>query len=183
MIANRASISAAASPTCVFITLSLGAALFGLVWLAFILGALLTGGVAALSPTLFTQPTPPPGTAGRAFQRHRRQRDDERAGRGFRARPSACSPAPIWPNMAATPSFRFRRALRQRYPAVARRPSSSACSSMKSWLCRWATSRPGPAPLSLMVIVIPVVVRTTENMLLLVPNGLTRSRQRAGRAA
>ena len=29
-----------------------------------------------------------------------------------------------------------------------------------------------PAPLSLTVIVIPVVVRTTENMLLLVPNGL-----------
>ena len=29
--------------------------LFGLVWLAFILGALLKNGVAALSPTLFTE--------------------------------------------------------------------------------------------------------------------------------
>ena len=33
-------------------------------------------------------------------------------------------------------------------------------------------SPPGPASLALAVIVIPVVVRTTENMLLLVPNTL-----------
>ena len=45
-----------------FIVLSLGAALFGLIWLAFILGALLKNGVAALSPTLFTEATPPPGS-------------------------------------------------------------------------------------------------------------------------
>src|ERR1700729_1083561 len=48
----------------VFITLSLAAALFGLVWLAFILGALLKNGFAALSPTLFTLDTPPPGSVG-----------------------------------------------------------------------------------------------------------------------
>src|ERR1700727_86683 len=47
-----------------FITLSLAAALFGLVWLAFILGSLLKNGFSALSPTLFTQDTPPPGSAG-----------------------------------------------------------------------------------------------------------------------
>ena len=35
---------------------------------------------------------------------------------------------------------------------------------------------------SLTVIVIPVVVRTTENMLLLVPNGLREAATRAGRA-
>ena len=33
------------------------------------------------------------------------------------------------------------------------------------------------------MIVIPVVVRTTENMLLLVPNGLREAATRAGRAA
>ncbi|HSS12613.1 MAG TPA: hypothetical protein VLL04_01885, partial [Rhizomicrobium sp.] len=47
-----------------FILLSTGAALFGLVWLGFILFALLKNGIAALSPTLFTQATPPPGSAG-----------------------------------------------------------------------------------------------------------------------
>jgi len=48
----------------VFIVLSLGAALFGLVWLAFILGALLINGVAAISPSLFILSTPPPGSPG-----------------------------------------------------------------------------------------------------------------------
>jgi phosphate transport system permease protein len=42
---------------CVFITLSIAAALFGLVWLAFILSALLSQGFAAVSPTLFTHST------------------------------------------------------------------------------------------------------------------------------
>src|SRR6185312_10319294 len=48
----------------VFIVLSIAAALCGLVWLAFILSSLLSEGVAALSPILFTQSTPPPGQPG-----------------------------------------------------------------------------------------------------------------------
>ena len=48
----------------VFIVLSLGAAVFGLIWLTFILYALLKNGLAALSPTLFTEATPPPGSKG-----------------------------------------------------------------------------------------------------------------------
>src|SRR4051812_22086567 len=47
-----------------FILLSTGAALFGLVWLTFILGGLLKDGISALSPTLFTEITPPPGSKG-----------------------------------------------------------------------------------------------------------------------
>ena len=35
-----------------------------------------------------------------------------------------------------------------------------------------SSSRPGPASIALALIVIPVVIRTTENMLLLVPSGL-----------
>ena len=38
--------------------------LFALFWLIWILGATLVNGFAALSPRLFTQMTPPPGTAG-----------------------------------------------------------------------------------------------------------------------
>src|SRR5262245_19204656 len=47
-----------------FRVLSLSAALFGLVWLGFILGALLKDGVSAMSISLFTEVTPPPGSAG-----------------------------------------------------------------------------------------------------------------------
>jgi phosphate transport system permease protein len=44
--------------------LSLIATAFGLLFLVFVLGTLLTNGIGALSLTLFTQATPPPGSAG-----------------------------------------------------------------------------------------------------------------------
>jgi len=47
-----------------FIALSLGAAIFGLLWLSLILYALLKNGVSALSVSLFTEITPPPGAKG-----------------------------------------------------------------------------------------------------------------------
>jgi phosphate transport system permease protein len=46
------------------VALSLGATAFGLLFLALVLGTLLANGVGALSPTLFTQATPPPGSTG-----------------------------------------------------------------------------------------------------------------------
>jgi phosphate transport system permease protein len=48
----------------IVVALSLGATAFGLLFLVFVLATLLTNGVSALSPTLFTQATPPPGSAG-----------------------------------------------------------------------------------------------------------------------
>ena len=62
----------------VFIALSFAAAIFGLIWLGFILSALLSEGFSAISPNLFTQSTPPPGAAGRTCERHSGQRADER---------------------------------------------------------------------------------------------------------
>ncbi len=47
-----------------FLGLSVGAAFLGLVALVFILATLLWNGVAGLSPAVFTQMTPPPGSAG-----------------------------------------------------------------------------------------------------------------------
>ena len=47
-----------------FLGLSIGAAFLGLLALVFILAALLWNGVAGLSPAVFTQMTPPPGSAG-----------------------------------------------------------------------------------------------------------------------
>lgn len=45
-------------------TLAWGAAIFGLSWLLLILGALLYEGLRGLSPAVFTQMTPPPGSQG-----------------------------------------------------------------------------------------------------------------------
>src|SRR3982750_1936463 len=44
--------------------LSIAAAVFGLAWLALILGALLWQGLGGLSPRVFTEMTPPPGGSG-----------------------------------------------------------------------------------------------------------------------
>lgn len=48
----------------VFLGLSFGAAALGLVALVFILAALLWNGIAGLKPQVFTEMTPPPGSAG-----------------------------------------------------------------------------------------------------------------------
>jgi phosphate transport system permease protein len=48
----------------VVVALSLAATAFGVLFLVFVLGTLLVNGVGALSLTLFTQTTPPPGSAG-----------------------------------------------------------------------------------------------------------------------
>jgi len=45
-------------------TLSVGATLFGMGWLVLILGALLWNGLSGLSLAVFTQMTPPPGSSG-----------------------------------------------------------------------------------------------------------------------
>jgi phosphate transport system permease protein len=46
------------------VVLSLGATAFGLLFLVFVLGTLLMNGIGGLSLALFTQTTPPPGSAG-----------------------------------------------------------------------------------------------------------------------
>ena len=112
------------------------------------------------------------GRGRRPAQRHRRQPDHDGDRRRRSARRSASSPAPTWPNTAATRRLttvvRFindillvgavdrHRPVRLRdhgradgpFLGLGRRASRSPCSSF------------------------PVVVRTTEDMLLLVPNAL-----------
>src|SRR5690348_5170927 len=46
------------------VALSFAATAFGLLFLVLVLGTLLVNGVGALSPALFLQMTPPPGSAG-----------------------------------------------------------------------------------------------------------------------
>jgi len=170
MIANRALYFRRRVANVVFIILSLGAALFGLVWLAFILGALLKEGISALSPTLFTLPTPPEGMAG-----------------GLSNAIFGSVVMSLGAVLLGTPIGLFAGTYLAEY----------ARHTKLSFVVRFINDILLSAPsivtglfvyeivvvpmghfsaiagaLSLMVIVIPVVVRTTENMLLLVPNGL-----------
>ena len=46
------------------IALAVAATGFGLLWLVLVLWTLLWNGIAAITPALFTQMTPPPGSAG-----------------------------------------------------------------------------------------------------------------------
>jgi phosphate transport system permease protein len=170
MIANRGLYFRRRLANMVFIALSLGAALFGLVWLAFILGALLKEGVAALSLTLFTQPTPPPGTAGGL--------SNAIFGSVVMSLGAVLLGTPIG-LFAGTHLAEYGRHTKLSF--VVRFVNDillSAPSIVIGLFIYEIVVLPmghfsGIAgALSLMVIVIPVVVRTTENMLLLVPNGL-----------
>ncbi|HVW74184.1 MAG TPA: phosphate ABC transporter permease PstA [Rhizomicrobium sp.] len=170
MIANRGLYLRRRIANTVFITLSLGAALFGLVWLAFILGALLKEGIAALSPALFTQPTPPPGMAG-----------------GLSNAIFGSVVMSVGAVVLGTPIGLFAGTYLAEYArhsklAFAVRFVNDILLSAPSIVTGLFIYEVVVVPmghfsaiagaLSLMVIVIPVVVRTTENMLLLVPNGL-----------
>jgi phosphate transport system permease protein len=154
----------------VFVALSLAAALFGLVWLAFILGELLSEGVAALSPTLFTLPTPPPGSKG-----------------GLSNAIFGSAVMSVGAVFLGTPLGLFAGTYLAEYARHGRlafvvRFVNDILLSAPSIVTGLFIYEVVVVPmghfsaiagaLSLTVIVIPVVVRTTENMLLLVPNGL-----------
>jgi phosphate transport system permease protein len=170
MIANRGLYFRRRLANVTFIALSLGAALFGLVWLAFILGALLKEGVSALSWTLFTQPTPPPGMAGGL--------SNAIFGSVVMSLGAVLLGTPIG-LFAGTHLAEYSRHTRLSF--VVRFVNDillSAPSIVTGLFIYEIVVVPMghfsaiAGAMSLMVIVIPVVVRTTENMLLLVPNGL-----------
>ena len=154
----------------VFIVLSVAAAIFGLVWLGFILAALLSQGFAALSPTLFTLSTPPPGQPGGLL--------NAILGSVLMSVVAVFFGTPIG-LFAGTYLAEYGR--HTRFAFVVRFVNDILLSAPSivtglfiyeivvlpmGHFSAWA------GMLSLTVIVIPVVVRTTENMLLLVPGGL-----------
>lgn len=182
ILANRALYFRRRLANAVFIVLSLAAAVFGLVWLGFILFALLKNGVAAFSPALFTQATPPPGSAG-----------------GLSNAIFGSLVMSLGAVLLGTPIGLFAGT----YLAEYSRTSRLAC--RLSFVVRFITDILLSAPsiviglfiyelvvvrmghfsaiagaLSLTVIVIPVVVRQTENMLLLVPDGLREAASALG---
>ncbi len=162
----------------IFIALSISAAIFGLIWLGFILGALLKDGVAALSPTLFTEATPPPGSEGGL--------SNAILGSVMMSLVAVIVGTPIGV-FAATylaeygKHTRFAFVVRFVNDILLSAPSIVTGLFIYEMLVKpmghfsaWA----GAAALT--VIVIPVVVRTTENMLLLVPNGLREAASALG---
>ena len=170
MIANRALYFRRRLANTAFIILSLGAALFGLVWLGFILGALLKDGISALSLTLFTQPTPPPGSKG-----------------GLSNAIFGSAAMSLGAVLLGTPIGLFAGTYLAEYSRHGRLAFVvrfindillSAPSIVTGLFIYEIVVLPmghfsGIAgALSLTVIVITVVVRTTENMLRLVPHGL-----------
>ena len=153
-----------------FIALSLGAALFGLVWLAFILWELLANGLAALGPHLFTQSTPPPGTPGGLA--------NAIFGSVIMSLAAVAVGTPIG-ILAGTYLAEYARY--GKFAFVVRFVNDILLSAPSIVIGLFIyqlivipmgnfSAIAGAA--ALMVIVIPVVVRTTENMLLLVPHAL-----------
>jgi phosphate transport system permease protein len=162
----------------VFIALSIAAALFGLVWLAFILSALLSEGFSALSPMLFTHSTPPPGEPGGLL--------NAIVGSVMMSVLAVILGTPIG-LFAGTYLAEYGR--HTTFAFVVRFVNDillSAPSIVTGLFIYEIVVLPmrhfsgWAGTLSLMVIVIPVVVRTTENMLLLVPNGLREAASSLG---
>jgi phosphate transport system permease protein len=162
----------------VFIVLSIAAAFFGLLWLAFILSALISQGVAALSPILFTHSTPPPGQPG-----------------GLLNAIIGSLLMSVLAVVLGTPIGLFAGTYLAEYGKhtsfafVVRFVNDILLSAPSivtglfiyeivvlpmGHFSAWAGA------LSLMVIVIPVVVRPTENMLILVPGGLREAASALG---
>ncbi|HEY0301728.1 MAG TPA: phosphate ABC transporter permease PstA [Rhizomicrobium sp.] len=153
-----------------FLTLAVGAAGFGLIWLGFILGALFYNGFAGLSAKVFTEITPPPGEDGGL--------SNAIVGSIMMSVVAVAAGTPLG-ILAGTYLAEYGRYGRLAFFVRFVNDILLSAPSIVTGLfiyeiivlkmghfSGWA----GAA--ALMVIVIPVVVRTTENMLLLVPNGL-----------
>jgi phosphate transport system permease protein len=153
-----------------FLFLSVGAAGFGLVWLAFILSALFYNGFAAINSRVFTEITPPPGSDGGL--------SNAIVGSIMMSAIAVAAGAPIG-LLAGTYLAEYGRYGRLAFFVRFVNDILLSAPSIITGLfiyevivikmghfSGWA----GAAALA--VIVIPVVVRITENMLLLVPNGL-----------
>ena len=153
-----------------FLMLSVAAAAFGLVWLGLILASLLINGVAGMSLKVFTDITPPPGENGGL--------SNAIVGSLLMSVAAVVAGTPIGV-LAGTYLAEYGRYGRLAFFVRFINDILLSAPSIVTGLfiyemvvlkmghfSGWA----GAA--SLTVIVIPVVVRTTENMLLLVPNGL-----------
>ena len=154
----------------VMLSLSMAALVFGLFWLIWILAVLVLKGGGALSLTLFTESTPPPGQAGGLL--------NAIMGSFVMVGVGTLIGTPVG-ILAGTylaeygqrgwlaPATRFLNDVLLSAPSIVIGLFIYAVYvSQVGHYSGWAGS------LALAILVIPVVVRTTDNMLLLVPNSL-----------
>jgi phosphate transport system permease protein len=162
----------------VYLALSLVATTLGLIFLFLVLYALLRNGIPALRGPLFTQPTPPPGSAGGLA--------NAIYGSVVMTIAATLMGAPIG---ILTGTFLAEYGKNSRLAAVVRFVNDILLSAPSiiiglfvyeimvknmGHFSAWAGS------VALAIIVIPVVVRTTENMLVLVPNSLREAASALG---
>jgi phosphate transport system permease protein len=182
ILANRALYFRRSLANLVFIVLSIAAAVFGLVWLGFILFALIKNGVAALSPTLFTEVTPPPGSAG-GLSNAIFGSLVMSLGAVFLGTPIGLFAGTYLAEYSRTSRFAARLSFVVRFVNDILLSAPSIVTGL--FIYELVVVRMGhfsaiAGALSLTVIVIPVVVRQTENMLLLVPDGLREAASALG---
>ncbi len=135
---------------------------FGLFWLAWIIGVLLYQGAAALGPTLFTQMTPPPGADGGLANAI--LGSILMAGAGtLIGTPVGILAARGW----LAPATRFINDVLLSAPSIV-----IGLFVYTVYVARVKHFWGWAGALALAIIVIPVVVRTTDDMLKLVPNSL-----------
>jgi phosphate transport system permease protein len=178
MVINRALYFRRRLANSVFIVLSLSAAVFGLVWLAFILWELLANGISALGPHLFTEATPPPGSEGGL--------SNAIFGSVVVSLAAVVVGTPIG-IMAGTYLAEYARYGKLAFVVRFVNDILLSAPSIVIGLFIYQlivvpmgnfSAIAGAAALT--VIVIPVVVRTTENMLLLIPNSLREAASALG---
>ena len=150
--------------------LAVAATLFGLGWLVLILGVLLWEGLAGLSLAVFTEMTPPPGAAGGLL--------NPIAGSLIMTTLAMLIGTPIG---IAAGTYMAEYGRYERVTMVVRFINDILLSApsivIGLFVYEVMVARMGhfsgfAGSVALAVIVIPVVVRTTEDMLLLVPNTL-----------
>ena len=154
----------------VLIALSMAATSLGLLWLALILFSLLSNGLAAIGPDLFTKMTPPPGSQGGLL--------NPIMGSILMTSLATLLGTPIG-ILAGTYLAEFGH--EGRIAAAVRFINDILLSApsiivglfvYEVMVLRMGHFSAWAGVVSLAIIVIPVVVRTTENMLRLVPNSL-----------
>jgi phosphate transport system permease protein len=162
----------------VWLSLSVGAAAFGLLWLVLILSTLVWNGIAGLSLSVFSEMTPPPGSAGGLL--------NPIVGSLIMTVLAVAIGTPIG-ILAGTYMAEYGRydrityAIRFINDILLSAPSIIVGLFIYEILVVTMGHFSGFAgAVSLAVIVIPVVVRTTEDMLLLVPNQMREAASALG---
>ena len=162
----------------IYLGLSYGSAIFGLGWLVIILLELIIQGSGGLSPAVFTQMTPPPGSSGGLL--------NAIAGSLVITLIGVAIGAPLG-ILAGTYMAEYGRYSKLTF--VVRFINDILLSApsiiIGLFIYEVMVARAGhfsgyAGALALAVIVVPVVVRTTEDMLLLVPNSLREAASALG---